>query len=693
VAGDGQDHICLSDSISWSTRCWNGWTYVACTGTSSSIESIDLDGNVTTVASGSTGLLAVDGGNHVYLLGSSGAQIVQTDGSGSEVAEWGSQGSNEGQFASIGGVAVSRDGNLAYVADTGNDRVMAYAFNLPAMIVSQPSSKATPSGSTLTLGIISQGASPLTYQWALDGQPLPGATNATFTITNAGQTNSGGYTVRVANKFGSAVSSNAVLAVVPAFLTTQAANGISSTNAVFSASVTAGLNDTSVWFEWGVDTTYGDITSVMHLGGGPGAFIVTNLVLSLAPTTVYHYRVVVSNSAGTVTGTDVSFTTEAALGPPLAQTSAPYGNWSSVASSADGTRMMAVDVTGPIYRSTNSGVTWTSSMVPDVGFDLVIGSADGTKWLAVGSRNTYGGQPGAQVFYSSRNSGATWTLSTSPIALVCLACSADGRKLVAGARADASANSESLFTSVNSGASWARTSAPTNSWRSVASSADGIQLVAAAYVDPLDNPGAIFTSPDSGKTWTQSQAPLAFWNTVACSTDGRRLVAGCSEAIWTSTNGGANWTKAALPTDNWQAVASSADGHKLVAAGSNTGIWTSKNSGADWSRHEPFGNSYAAVASSADGEKVVAAVGVAFGGGVSTLQSTPTPTLSITAAAGKAVVSWTIPSTPFVLQQNSDLTTTNWTDVMTPSVLNLTNLENQVILSPANSNGFYRLMH
>jgi hypothetical protein len=43
------------------------------------------------------------------------------------------------------------------------------------------------------------------------------------------------------------------------------------------------------------------------------------------------------------------------------------------------------------------------------------------------------------------------------------------------------------------------------------------------------------------------------------------------------------------------------------------------------------------------------------------------------------------------LQQNSDLTTTNWTVMTNAPVLNLTNLQNQVILSPSGSNAFYRL--
>lgn len=76
-----------------------------------------------------------------------------------------------------------------------------------------------------------------------------------------------------------------------------------------------------------------------------------------------------------------------------------------------------------------------------------------------------------------------------------------------------------------------------------------------------------------------------------------------------------------------------------------------------------------------------------------TSQSTPTPSLSLTSSGANALLAWTIPSMDFTLQQNADLTTTNWMDVPTPPVLNLTNLQNQVLVSPPGGNTFYRLKH
>src|SRR5438034_11359832 len=70
------------------------------------------------------------------------------------------------------------------------------------------------------------------------------------------------------------------------------------------------------------------------------------------------------------------------------QTGAPLSGWSSVASSADGAKLVAVgfwlNVPGAIYTSTNAGVTWYLSDAPGHIWDAATSSADG-KYLAVAS--------------------------------------------------------------------------------------------------------------------------------------------------------------------------------------------------------------------------------------------------------------------------------------------------------------------
>jgi hypothetical protein len=72
-------------------------------------------------------------------------------------------------------------------------------------------------------------------------------------------------------------------------------------------------------------------------------------------------------------------------------------------------------------------------------------------------------------------------------------------------------------------------------------------------------------------------------------------------------------------------------------------------------------------------------------------QVVPPPMLNISASTDILTLSWVTPSTNYVLQENSDLTTTNWVTLTNTPVLNLTNFQNQVTLSPSKSSGFYRL--
>jgi hypothetical protein len=99
-------------------------------------------------------------------------------------------------------------------------------------------------------------------------------------------------------------------------------------------------------------------------------------------------------------------------------------NWWSVASSADGTKLVAcVGYTsrGRIYTSWDSGVTWTARE-SDRKWWSVASSADGTKLVACVDI----GQ-----IYTSSDSGVTWTAHESNRHWTSVASSADGTKLVA----------------------------------------------------------------------------------------------------------------------------------------------------------------------------------------------------------------------------------------------------------------------
>ena len=256
----------------------------------------------------------------------------------------------------------------------------------------------------------------------------------------------------------------------------------------------------------------------------------------------------------------------------------PSISWHALASSADGTRLVAAADT--LYTSSDSGVTWTSRETSRQ-WTAVASSADGMRMIAGAFSNT---------LYISADGGVTWT-SRGPSKLWSgVASSADGTHLLASANG-------SLFTSTDGGLSWTARETP-RGWNAVASSSDGTRLVAAPSSDYL------YTSSDAGVTWT-ARAQVADWLAVASSADGMRLIASVSQGqLYTSNDAGVTWV-ARESNRNWYGVASSADGTRLLASVEYGQLYTSTDSGITWTARDsnrPWG----AVASSADGTKLAA---------------------------------------------------------------------------------------
>ncbi len=92
----------------------------------------------------------------------------------------------------------------------------APASNTAPSISTQPTSTSVATGGTVTLSISAGGQAPLTYQWYLNGNIISGATQATYTISNASSANAGSYTVVVTNALGSVTSSAATVSIATA---------------------------------------------------------------------------------------------------------------------------------------------------------------------------------------------------------------------------------------------------------------------------------------------------------------------------------------------------------------------------------------------------------------------------------------------------------------------------------------------
>jgi hypothetical protein len=387
------------------------------------------------------------------------------------------------------------------------------------------------------------------------------------------------------------------------------------------------------------------------------------------------------------------------------KTIAASNDWQCIASSADGTRLVAGQDPGPLYISTNSGTTWMPTIVSNEFWNSVASSADGTKLLAAAPDNApynSGNYPGG--IYLSTNAGCTWisnSLSSLDLYWGGVASSADGNTLVVVAPFASDIFSPgAVFSSTDAGTTWVSNNL--NNITSVAVSADGTKMVAVGF--------QVWLSTNSGVTWmSDTSAPaIGEWNSIsqyiASSADGNKLMLcvlpsynPAQGQIYISTNFGDAWNLTSAPGNYWNFVASSADGNTLLAAPVLTRagfICLSTNSGVTWSTNNSPFQDWGALASSADGGKLVAAAAADVNddvnsGVIYTSQSIQSPSLNLTPISDSLALSWLIPSTNFVLQQSPDLI--NWQEVTNTPILNLNNLQDEVVLSSTNNLGFYRL--
>jgi outer membrane protein assembly factor BamB len=108
--------------------------------------------------------------------------------------------------------------------------------------------------------------------------------------------------------------------LVSTVVTTNPATNITSSSATLNGTVNPNGLTTSVHFEYGTTTNYGS-TTPSHSYTGNTAQSVSANITGLSTHTTYHFRIVATNSGGTSFGSDRTFTTLSATGPPVVITS------------------------------------------------------------------------------------------------------------------------------------------------------------------------------------------------------------------------------------------------------------------------------------------------------------------------------------------------------------------------------------
>ena len=122
-----------------------------------------------------------------------------------------------------------------------------------AEIIQQPTNKNALTGESVAFEVSATGASPVSFQWLKNGNPLEGATNAILVLVNLQATDAGTYSVIVSNSFGSILSQAVMLTVqvlAPPGLAIRSYAGLSVTGIVgraYALEYTTNLQATNDW--------------------------------------------------------------------------------------------------------------------------------------------------------------------------------------------------------------------------------------------------------------------------------------------------------------------------------------------------------------------------------------------------------------------------------------------------------------
>ncbi len=142
-----------------------------------------------------------------------------------------------------------------------------------SLILAGTNSMTVTQGSNATFAVNLPAGGSYYYQWKFNQASIVGATNSSYTITNAQLANAGGYSVRATNSTGCAMNYSAVLSVVST-LTNSPNSVLAPTNMVNWWATEGNANDifgaTNATPQNGIYYTNGEVGSAIHFDGATG---------------------------------------------------------------------------------------------------------------------------------------------------------------------------------------------------------------------------------------------------------------------------------------------------------------------------------------------------------------------------------------------------------------------------------------
>jgi len=236
-------------------------------------------------------------------------------------------------------------------------------------ITAQPGNQTVTAGQTAAFTAVAAGTAPLSYQWQKNGANIPGATSTSYTTPVTTTADSGAsFAVVVSNTAGTVTSAAATLTVNPApvapTITTQPAN----------QTVTAGQTATFTVVAAGTaPLSYQWQKSGVNIAGATLASYTTPATTTTDSGATF--RVVVTNTAGTVISNTATLTVNPAPAPAI-QVSPTSINFGNVVVGTTSSQALIIKNSGTATL-TISQVTATGSVFSVSGFSLPLNVSAG----------------------------------------------------------------------------------------------------------------------------------------------------------------------------------------------------------------------------------------------------------------------------------------------------------------------------
>lgn len=241
---------------------------------------------------------------------------------------------------------------------------------VPPSISTQPSGLTVTAGDSASFSVAAAGTATLGYRWRKNGSFITGANGATYTIPATVTGDSGSYTVVVTNSAGSVTSSVASLTVnsapVAPSIVTQPSDQTGTVGGSVTLTVVA-AGTAPLAYQWRLDDI--DVTDATN-ASLTMAFLTTNDAGS--------YRVVVTNSVGSVTSAVASVTVNPA---PVSPEISTQPESVTVASGSDAALNVTVTGTSPLryqWRKAGAAVAGATNSTLSFSPALVVNSGDYT---------------------------------------------------------------------------------------------------------------------------------------------------------------------------------------------------------------------------------------------------------------------------------------------------------------------------